>query len=148
VFGASPAEEADAGAVIPAGDSVNLGDSLPVGQELRPLRARERQVLEVLLRGDFAGAGELRAQLASTTVFAQDPQTFLNLQVDRQNAAASPIANGPIPVRALVGQDRAVEGELLVWVEDGFLSALEFAWVTDEMPAALPRREQIRVISE
>jgi hypothetical protein len=36
-------------------------------------------------------------------------------------------------------------GELLVWVEAGHLSALEYAWVTYDMPAALPPVDWIRV---
>ncbi len=29
-------------------------------------------------------------------------------------------------------------GELLLWVSDGSLSALEYSWYTDEAPTALP----------
>ncbi|WP_225446707.1 hypothetical protein [Streptacidiphilus sp. PB12-B1b] len=36
-------------------------------------------------------------------------------------------------------------GELLVWIEDGVLAALEYAWITDEMPAALSAVERIRL---
>ncbi|MFJ7905857.1 hypothetical protein [Kitasatospora sp. NPDC096204] len=37
-------------------------------------------------------------------------------------------------------------GELLVWAEGGTtLSALEYAWVTDEMPTVLPPVDRIRV---
>ncbi len=33
----------------------------------------------------------------------------------------------------------AYVGEILVWTDEGAtLAALEFAWVTDEMPASLP----------
>ena len=39
-------------------------------------------------------------------------------------------------------------GELLVWATDGYLSAIEFAWVTDEMPDELPTRDDIRVVSK
>jgi hypothetical protein len=36
-------------------------------------------------------------------------------------------------------------GEIVVWVTAGYLSDLEFAWVTDDIPAAIPSPERIRV---
>lgn len=54
--------------------------------------------------------------------------------------------DGPIATPAVVmDADGSEVGELLVWVTDGFLSALEFAWWTDERPHALPVPEQLRL---
>lgn len=54
--------------------------------------------------------------------------------------------SGPIPIRPLVS-DRKGEliSELLVWVTDGVLSALEYVWFTDEPPVALPSPNQISI---
>jgi hypothetical protein len=55
--------------------------------------------------------------------------------------------DGPTPVEAWAyGSDAEVVGTLLVWVEDGRLSALEFGWVTDEMPTSLPSLDAVRVV--
>jgi hypothetical protein len=51
-----------------------------------------------------------------------------------------------VPVRAIVvgpGQDPT--GEVLVWVTDGYLSTLEYAWYTDEPPQYLPLPADIRI---
>jgi len=37
-----------------------------------------------------------------------------------------------------------VTGFILVWARAGYLSAVEHAWVTDEMPAEFPRPEWLR----
>jgi hypothetical protein len=68
--------------------------------------------------------------------------TLLDLAV-RGSPQASPVRDGPIPVRTLVGTEEALEGEILVWVKDGYLSGLEFAWFTDDPPSAFPPAERL-----
>jgi hypothetical protein len=49
------------------------------------------------------------------------------------------VEDGEISVGSEVrDRDGNYLGEVLVWVEGGYLSALEYAWVTDEPPARLP----------
>ncbi len=36
-------------------------------------------------------------------------------------------------------------GFLIVWVEDGYLSAFEYPWVTDEPPGTWPDPTQVRL---
>lgn len=111
----------------------------------RHLRPHEQQVLHMLLEGiPFPGSAELIAQIPLTRVAGGLP-TFLDLTVDA-SALRADREDGPIPVRAFVeGDDGAIEGELLVWVRGGYLSALELAWVTDAMPQDLPAPDRIRV---
>jgi hypothetical protein len=111
----------------------------------RPLADRERAVLmKVLDEATFDGAPELRAQVGATKVVRAEPM-WLDLEVS-EDAPAVAEMNGPIPVRAFV-KDESGEfvAELLVWTTDGRLSALEFAWVTDERPASLPAPDAIEV---
>jgi len=115
--------------------------------EARGLSANERAVLDRILRGaSFAGASALADQIDRATVVGGIP-TLLDLEVDG-SAPVSMAADGPIPVQALVeGTDGAIEGMLMIWVEGGYLSALEFAWVTDEIPPGMPAAESILVAS-
>lgn len=70
--------------------------------------------------------------------------TLLELRVEA-SAPAAKCNDGPIPVRALVeGSDEEIEGEVLLWVRDGYLSGLEFAWFTDDAPTRMPTAESIR----
>jgi hypothetical protein len=59
-------------------------------------------------------------------------------------AARSAQREGHIPAHVV---DKAGEyvGEILIWVHDGALAALEYAWVTDGMPTVLPTVEMIRL---
>ncbi|WP_413101168.1 hypothetical protein [Streptomyces sp. Inha503] len=56
------------------------------------------------------------------------------------------IPNGVIPATGVV-KDSSGElvGELLLWVSDGRLSALEYSWYTDEAPTALPDPHDVTV---
>ena len=96
----------------------------------------------VLADATFVGADELRSQIPGVSV-ADGPVTMLRLAV---TGTPSPRTDGPIPVRAVVaGPGDTPKGELLVWVADGYLSELEYAWYTDDPPNHLPRPDDIRV---
>lgn len=111
----------------------------------RNLNEAERSLLEYLLaQWRIVGARELEAQVDSVRVVGGLP-TLLDLQVSG-NAAKVDVADGPIPVRAFViGPNGEVEGEILVWVKDGYLSGIEYAWYTDEAPSGIPSTDRIRV---
>ena len=112
--------------------------------EPRGLTSSEAAIIEkVLTSGDFVGAPELQRQIQSTRV-AGGLSTLLDLKVDHP-AARSPAANGPVPVRAVVRRHGKVIGEILVWVEEGFLAGLEFAWVSDAEPVEFPLPSDVRV---
>lgn len=44
--------------------------------------------------------------------------------------------------------NNAYIGELLIWVSGGFLSAVEYAWVTDAAPDRLPGFDDVVVKRE
>ncbi|GLF98030.1 hypothetical protein [Streptomyces yaizuensis] len=115
--------------------------------EPRPLNASEHAVLEHILSAGFVGAAALRGQLDRTEVVATWGAGSASVDLRVRGLVRHPApASVPLPVDALV-HDRAGEyiGELLVWAEGGTtLSALEYAWVTDEMPGSLPSVDQIQ----
>jgi hypothetical protein len=68
---------------------------------------------------------------------------MLNLQVPG-HLAPSEFKNGPIPgCTTVAGPSDDPIGELLVWVDDGYISALEFAWWSTEPPDRLPDATQL-----
>jgi hypothetical protein len=107
-----------------------------------------RQVQElldyILHQLNFPGIDAVRHQAASVVV-VRGPLTMLDLRVTG-TVAASEFMEGPIPMSAVVtdSADAAV-GELLIWLKDGYLNALEYAWWTDDQPDRLPNPEHVRV---
>jgi hypothetical protein len=109
------------------------------------LSAQVRGVLNrVLYQSDFPGRDELAEQVSSVSVVG-GPVTMLDLRVNR-STPPSVFADGPILVSVEVSDESGAPiGELLVWVNDGRLSALEFAWWTDEPPRQLPSPGRLKI---
>ncbi|MCB8906932.1 MULTISPECIES: hypothetical protein [unclassified Streptomyces] len=98
-------------------------------------------MLEHVLSADFVGAPQLRSQLDRTEVIAVwgPDSVSVDLQVAEPCERAA-LPKELVPVDAHVHDTSgAYVGEILVWTDQGAtLAALEFAWVTDEMPTSLP----------
>ena len=93
---------------------------------------------------EVPAASGLIEQTKSLT--ATGPITMLQL---KPGADAIPIAiaDGLLPVRAIVkNENGATTGELIIWIEDGLLDVLEYAWVTDYAPTSLPRVDHILLV--
>jgi hypothetical protein len=99
----------------------------------RSLTARERDILDLLLSADFPGARELREQALS--VSAERDGMIIDLIVSSGRPRATVLSR--TPVQAVVDGD-GYDGGLLLFVDDGQLSALEYWWVTEERPDVFP----------
>lgn len=71
------------------------------------------------------------------------PSIVLELPAD---APAADLLEPILPVDVRVYDKRGnYLGSLIVWLSNGRLSALEYAWITDTMPPSLPEVEMLRV---
>ena len=109
------------------------------------VRRQVRDLLEKVLRqADFPGSAELLQQASSVRVIG-GPITMLDLH-SSDASAASAFTDGPVPLSMLVSDSAGNPiGELIIWVEQGYLSGLEFAWWTDDPPDELPTADHVRV---
>ena len=106
----------------------------------RMLTQAERDVLTLMISADFDGAKEIRAQLDQVRAVAVWVDGLPSIDVEvAGDAARAPLADGEIPVGAEVRDEQGEYlGEITVWTTDGFLSAVEYSWVSDEPPTRLP----------
>ncbi|MFD8646104.1 hypothetical protein ACFV14_38055 [Streptomyces zaomyceticus] len=113
----------------------------PLTTNARSLNADERAVLEHILSAEFDGASQLRSQLDRTEVTGVwgTDSVSVDLQV-REPCEHAALPTELVPVDAPVyDASGSVVGMILVWTDRGAtLAALEFAWVTDEMPTSPP----------
>lgn len=108
----------------------------------RPLTSAERAVLDVIL----AGYPSLRAQLDHVLVTAEWPSGPASFDVRVVGGPVADVEGGVLPVDTTVfGEGGEVVGEILIWVADGRLAAVEHPWYTDEPPVALPPIDRIAV---
>ncbi|GHF14318.1 hypothetical protein [Streptomyces morookaense] len=120
---------------------------MPIEITPRPINTAERAILEKLLSVDFVGVEELRLQIdfcEVTGIWGQD-SVSVDLRTS-DSSPQSPAGTGPIPVRtSVLGESGSLEGEILIWVTDGYLSALEYAWYGETMPRELPPAERVTI---
>ena len=112
----------------------------------RRLERNEREVLLKMLSEPFLGAPELRAQVEHVFGVGGTSPTWLGFEVDPV-VERSPCTQSRVPGNAWVFDDKGETiGMVLVWVDDGWLSALEYGWVTDEAPTTFPAAHAVRFL--
>ncbi len=114
----------------------------------RRLTDREAEILRTVLSAEFAGAEQLRTQVSHTEVVATwgEGSPSVDLRVTPGCAPAN-IVDGEVPVDAQVHDDEGnYIGEITVWTTSGYLSAIEYGWVTDTRPDELPSPWQLKVL--
>jgi hypothetical protein len=108
----------------------------------RALTATERSVLELLLAEDFSGAEALRAQVASVQVIGGCDCGCPTINLAVAGDVPLAVVESRTPVNAHV--DGVVGGGLIVFVDDGRLSSLEYYSSEDTPPADFPALDRIR----
>jgi hypothetical protein len=63
-------------------------------------------------------------------------------------APGTSLPNGPFPAFAYVPSAAAYRGEILIWITDGHLTGLEYAWVTDNPPTRWPRPDEMEIVAQ
>ncbi|CAM3619014.1 hypothetical protein [Smaragdicoccus niigatensis] len=53
--------------------------------------------------------------------------------------------DGPLEVEVFVTSRADYRGEILIWITDGHLSGIEYAWITDNPPSTWPQPGQIEI---
>jgi hypothetical protein len=56
--------------------------------------------------------------------------------------------DGPFPAGAYATNSGSYQGEIIIWLTNGKVSGLEYAWVTDDRPTRWPRPDEIEVVTE
>ncbi|WP_439383544.1 hypothetical protein [Amycolatopsis lexingtonensis] len=104
----------------------------------RSLTPDERAVLDILLAGDFPGAAELRAQAATARVTGSCGCGCPTIELVVDNTTPTADITDRVAVEADVP-----DGGLIVFVDEGRLSGLEYWTTKDEPPTSFPPPEQI-----
>jgi hypothetical protein len=113
----------------------------------RELTLLERGILDFMLADPALPAGDaLRAQIPHLRVVDGTPSmpTYLHLGVT-PSAPRADCPDGKVPVDAVVlSPSGEATGFILVWTSGGYISTIEHAWVTDEMPEEFPPPARLR----
>ncbi|MFF7945065.1 hypothetical protein ACFZC5_35795 [Nocardia gamkensis] len=108
----------------------------------------EISVVTKLLSSEAPGATEYLAQVPYAQVVATwgvgSPSVDLSVRPGAVRASGAP--DGIFAGGAVTDRDGSPIGEVILWVENGWLSGIEYAWYTDERPHALPEPDRIELL--
>ncbi|MFE7796716.1 hypothetical protein [Nocardia sp. NPDC057440] len=93
-----------------------------------------------LLAVDFEGAAQFRTQIPFARVVATwgEDSPSVDLEVAPGSERAG-LIGGELPVSGEARDERgSLIGEVTLWATDGFLSAIEYWWVSEDRPTSLP----------
>lgn len=106
----------------------------------RPLDANEAFVLHLILQ-DLQDAALLEQE--TTVRVSGGKPTFIDLCVP-DDAPLSHLKDGPLKITP---EALTLEGEpagvILLWIEAGKLSAMEYGWYTDDTPEGFPDPDRV-----
>lgn len=60
----------------------------------------------------------------------------------------SSLPDGPFPGRVFVPNSVEYRGEIIIWITDGKISGLEYAWITDQPPTRWPHLDEIQIVDQ
>lgn len=112
----------------------------------RPLTSEERDVLELLLSADFEGAADLRVQAKSAMSVGgcACPCPSVDMLVTDPDAKPVPMPSRVVPAELRIeANEDGIPGDVILFVDDGRLSYLEYVYYTDEAPTAWPPISQL-----
>ena len=111
----------------------------------RDLTPQERTFLESLLVGRWDGAEEARAQLETAKYWKPwfEGSPSFDLRID-PHGPLIPLPDGILaPSERVVNEGGAAVGGVMLWLSGGRMSALEYYWTSEQMPASLPAPESL-----
>jgi len=113
----------------------------------RRLNSEEERILRLLLTSEVEEQRVLLAQLPLARVTRQWVEGLPSVDIEVDPSA--PRAVSTERVLSLEGQVTTEDGEpsglILVWLENGALSGIEYAWYSDKPPTNWPDDERISI---
>jgi len=114
-------------------------------QSWRPISSEESAVIRAILsQVDNRHSSPLIADLGGAFV-ANETTWILDVKVSNKGEGAD-LPNGPFPAHAFVPNSAEYQGEVIIWITDGHVSGLEYAWVSDDPPIRWPRADEMEVV--
>lgn len=116
--------------------------------DLRPLTSAESAVLALLLSVEFPGVDALRVQARSAVVVGgcDCGCPSIALEVPADAPLASGLSSRLAPAEGAVSpQGEGAPGEIILFVDDGRLSYLEYVYYDDAPPRQWPALDRISV---
>jgi hypothetical protein len=111
----------------------------------RPISPEEAGVMRsILSQAGSRRSSPLIADLDGARV-ANETTWILDVKVSNSGEGAD-LPNGPFPAQAFVPNSAEYQGEVIIWLTEGHISGLEYAWVSDSPPTRWPRAGEMEIV--
>ena len=115
------------------------------GREWRAISPEEVAVVTTIVSTSGVSSGQVLIDELDGATVAHSAQWILDIQ-PAVGTPGTDLPDGPFPANAFVPNSADYQGEIIIWIKDGHLDGLEFAWVSDEPPTRWPLPGQMEVV--
>ncbi|WP_454789956.1 hypothetical protein [Mycolicibacterium lutetiense] len=117
------------------------------GQQWRAISPAEAAVVVAILSGSNVAEATTMAVNINCAQVSVETGWILDI-INRHNDISIDIPDGPFPGRAFVPNSVDYRGEVILWMKDGKISGLEYAWITDEPPTRWPHPDEMQIVDQ
>lgn len=111
----------------------------------RPMSPQEAEVIRAVVSEATPRVRDALIADLDGAMVSNDTLWILDVAISN-GGSGSGLPDGPFPARAFVPSNAAYQGEIIIWLTNGHISGLEYAWITDDPPTDWPRPNQMEVV--
>jgi hypothetical protein len=113
----------------------------------RPIAFEEASVIRAIVAATGIRYGAMLLDDLDGALVSNSTPWILDVKVSNTNKGCD-LPDGPFPARAFVPNSAAYQGEVIIWLSNGHLSGLEYAWITEEPPTRWPQPGEMQVLPQ
>ncbi|WP_156426698.1 hypothetical protein [Mycobacterium sp. IS-3022] len=114
-------------------------------KEWRRISGDESAVVTAIIESSGFPGGRTLIEELGEAVVSHETRWILDIKTPHATSGVE-LPDGPFPARAFVPSEPAYQGEVIVWIENGHISGLEYAWVSDDPPTEWPRPDGMQIV--
>jgi hypothetical protein len=112
--------------------------------DARPISSEEAAVITAIVSTSGVPSGQGLINDLDGAAVSHSAPWILHIQPATE-APGVDLPDGPFPADAAVPNSANYQGEIIIWIKNGHLDGLEYAWVTDEPPTRWPRPDEMEI---
>jgi hypothetical protein len=113
----------------------------------RPMSQEEAGVIQAVVSAAGIRRSDALIEDLNDAFVSNSTPWILDVKV-ADTDEGSGLPDGPFPARAFVPSNAAYQGEIIIWLTNGHVSGLEYAWISEEPPTRWPRPNEMEVVAQ
>lgn len=110
----------------------------------RSISPEESAVVTAIIEASGLPAGKAILDALDGAMVSPEADRIVDIKTPSAGSGGD-LPDGTFPARAFVTDNAEYLGEVIAWINDGKLSGLEYARITDKPPTKWPRPDELEV---